>query len=112
MKPEETVKLADDITDFMKDLLPAEQFESLSEYSADIADMYEIATHTCQAIEQLLRASSTSEQIEALDLLDRELLIHLPNHIVYVLRFTDRLGEYLKQHRAVPSTNSGMDTQQ
>lgn len=110
MKPEETVKLAEEITDFMKEILPAEQFESLSEYSADLADVYEIAAHTCQAIEQLLTANSTSERIEALDLLDRELLVHLPNHLVHVLRLTDRLGEHLKQQADVTSGSSAMDT--
>lgn len=110
MEPEETVKLANDIDDFMKELLPAEQFEMLSEYSADLADVYEIATHTCQAIEQLLRADSTDKQIEALDSLDRELLIHLPSHIVFVGRFTDRLGEYLEQQMTASSANSGHES--
>lgn len=106
MEPEETTKLANDIDDFMKELLTAEQFEMLSEYSADLADVYEIATHTRQAIEQLLQADSTDEQIEALDVLDRELLMHLPNHLVSIGRFTDRLSEYLEQQIAPSSANS------
>jgi len=110
MGPEETVKLANDIEDFMKDILPSEQFEMLSEYSADLADVYEIATLTRQAIEQLLQADSTDKRIEALDLLERELLIHLPSHIVSIGRLTDRLSEYLEQQMTVSSVISGCES--
>ena len=94
MKPQETADLANRVLALLDRTLPADAVRKLDMYASDLADLYEIAVHIRESVDRLLGAEEASERLNAITLLDQQLLFELPFHATQVARLTDRLAEY------------------